>query len=106
MPIRRKTSLFESIAAETLKQRLTQEFKNPQEKEPEPLIVEEQSPTGGLRLYVVWKAWEEFGQRERSEIISEAYRAAHGAAKVISRPLVLAIGLTPQEAKTMNLTYA
>ena len=102
MPIRKLVSVYEDLQARDLKARLAEEFRHPQEQEPEPVIVEETS-VSGMRLYVIWSAWSELDQRVRSKIILDAYQEARSQLEALK--VKVAMGLTPQEATVMGIRY-
>jgi hypothetical protein len=102
MPLRRKLTALDDYQWSALRDRLAQEIASPQETEPEPILVEDTS-LGGLRLYVIWSRWGNLDQRVRSEIITDAFTQAKG--KLALPQLVVAMGLTPQEAQRMGIRY-
>ncbi len=71
----------------------------------EPLIVTEggtqQSPK---HVYVVWEAWCEMGQRERSEIIMDAAEQVYE--RDAAMEITVAMGLTKEEARRMKMASA
>jgi len=103
MPIRsfRQTlPRYEELLAE-----LAAELRDPQERadDQHPLIlVDTIRQTGTQHVYVVWTKWPHLSsQRERSELIMEAYEKAKGVQDALK--VVSAMGLTPDEARRMNI---
>ncbi len=86
--------------AETLKA----EWQNPQNAEP--LIIEE-SPRPDAppnHIYVVWQEWSDLTPLERSRVIFAAYTQKLGfASEAFLQEVTLAMGLTPEEARAMNI---
>jgi hypothetical protein len=100
------TRVFRELGtpAAELSRRLADEWRDPSGPDPEPFIVEEQAPgSSATRIYVFWSEWSGLSQRERSEIIMDAYEKARGLDP--SRRVTLAMGLTPEEARQMGLRY-
>ena len=104
MPVRRRIGLLEDVQIKDLRDRLIREFRDPQEDEPEPVIVEDQGIAGGLRLYVIWGRWGDLEQRVRSEVVLDAFREVRGV--IAAREVTVAMGLTQPEAQRMNIRYA
>jgi hypothetical protein len=115
MPVRQRIENEMPIEHTDLKVRLIEEWKNPQEIEGNPIIVEEQAtgnwlPGGATiavplptRLYVVWDAWEGIDQLERSTIILDAYELSHSPSAAAN--VTLALGLTVEEAHRLGISY-
>jgi hypothetical protein len=104
MPIRSKRPAFRHPRADDLLRRLVQEWKQPRDDASEPVIVYEGgTPDRPTHLYVVWSDWGDLNQQERSEIIMEAYEQAKGADAGLH--VTVAMGLTPEEAKRMNIDW-
>lgn len=104
MPIKRKRVSPPNPAIDRLRRDLIQEWRQPREDAPEPIILEE----GGAQnrpthLYVIWSEWAELNQQERSEIIMDAYEEVRG--KDASLRVSVAMGLTSKEAERMNINY-
>lgn len=100
MPVITRTSRTPATDQE-LKNRLVAEWKDQDPKEPRPMIVQETDDSGVVvHVYVVWSEWGDLDQQARSEIITEAYWEAFD---VKGLALTVAMGLTPEEAKRMNL---
>jgi hypothetical protein len=89
-----------------LRERLEAEWEDPQGAEP--IIIEESTRQGPapVHLYVVWQEWSDLSPLERSRIILKAYEHHLGvdnAARVTD--VTLAMGLTPDEARKMNIEF-
>jgi hypothetical protein len=105
MPLGTRIVRTLSNEASTLRDQLVQEWREPDPARVEPFIVEEQdSRTGTLRLYVFWRAWAGLPQRERSEVIMDAFEQARGPAPEVR--VTLAMGLTPDEAERLGMRPA
>lgn len=104
MPLRQRQHPSPSPEARELLRRLLEEWRNPQEDRSEPVIIEE-GGTGNLptHLYVVWGDWGNLDQRERSEIIMDAYEQVRGTDA--SLRVSVAMGLTSVEASRMGIEY-
>ena len=105
MPVERRLGTRERIKTEQLFDRLLQEWQGPPATEGEPLIIEE-SPQRGERpnhLYVVWSEWAELTPLERSRLILQAYERHRG--RDLASSVTLAMGLTPEEAKRINIEF-
>ena len=83
---------------------LEAEWQNPQNAEP--LIIEE-SPRQDAppnHIYVVWQEWSDLTPLERSRVIFAAYAQKLGSiGEAFLQEVTLAMGLTPSEAKAMNI---
>lgn len=105
MPVARRVGTIERIKTEQLLERLLQEWRAQQAGEGEPLIIEE-APRSGDRpnhLYVVWSEWSDLTPLERSRLIMQAYEKYRG--REIANSVTLAMGLTPDEARHMNIEF-
>lgn len=103
MPVARRVGTIERIKTEQLLERLLQEWHAQQAGEGEPLIIEE-APRDGDRpnhLYVVWSEWNDLTPLERSRLIMQAYEKHRG--RDFANSVTLAMGLTPDEARLMNI---
>lgn len=84
-----------------LKSRLIDEWREKGTQEPRPVIVHEEDEQGQVvHVYVVWDDWNGLDQEARSETITEAYWEVFGEKGLA---LVVAMGLTPAEAKRMGV---
>lgn len=90
-----------------LSERLRREWSHPQDAPDSPVIIEttdklrpQQTPT---HLYVIWDAWRDLAQRERSEMMMEVYEDVRGRPFALN--VTVAMGLTPQEAERLNIRY-
>src|SRR5690554_2153673 len=71
----------------------------------EPIIVTEGGTENSPRhVYVVWGAWSELDQRQRSEIIMDAAEQLYGRDKALG--ITVAMGLTMDEAHRMKMAKA
>ena len=88
---------------EQLLARLLQEWRAQQVGKGEPLIIEEAPHSGGRanHLYVVWSEWADLTPIERSRLILQAYAQYRGSD--LANSVTLAMGLTPDEARHMNI---
>lgn len=67
-----------------------------------PRIIEEDDRlSNNMHVYVLWDAWNSVTERERSEIILEAYKKARGQEEMLR--VTIAMGVTPLEAKNLGL---
>jgi hypothetical protein len=82
-----------------LKDRLVEEWRSPKQEAHEPVIEEvgEESHEHPTRLRVIWDAWKEVPEFERSVIIMEAYEEVRGVEEILY--VISAEGLTFDEAK-------
>ena len=85
---------------------LEAEWQNP--RNPEPLIIEErprqEAPPN--HIYVVWQEWSDLTPMERSRVIFAAYAQKLGStAEASLQEVTLAMGLTPEEARRMNIEF-
>jgi hypothetical protein len=83
-----------------LSDQLAQELRNGRESG-QPIIYEQQFPTGSLRITVVWDAWEDYSLDQRTDIILRAYEKAEGTA--YRDRIALASGLTAPEAHAAGM---
>lgn len=102
MPLQQRTAPPANPRAENLRTRLIEEWKSPNAAASEPLIIEE-APGGGkpTRLYVVWDAWGQMHQQDRSELILDAYEAVRG--HDAAQDVIVALGVTQAEARRMGI---
>lgn len=67
-----------------------------------PVIIEEQMRgSDRLRVYVIWPRWSTVREDHRSEAILDAYEREQG--REVARRIVIALGLTPDEAKELGV---
>lgn len=105
MPVERRVGTVERIKTEQLLESLLQEWRAQQAGKGEPLIIEE-APRSGDRpnhLYVVWSEWADLTPIERSRLILQAYEKYRG--RDLANSVTLAMGLTPGEAKHLNIEF-
>jgi hypothetical protein len=104
MPIASRIVRTLDDRAADLSQRLAEEWTNPTSHNSEPVIVPERDPTSGAtRIYVFWSKWTGLNQRERSEVIMEAFQQVHGLDP--NQRVTVAMGLTPEEAEQLGIRY-
>lgn len=65
------------------------------------IIEEDERLSNNLHVYVLWDDWESVTERERSEIILEAYQEVRGQREMLR--ITIAMGVTPLEAKNLGL---
>ena len=69
---------------------------------PQPLIIERPIPgTGSRHVWVIWDRWRNFSDKERTEIIIQAYTWAEGPLK--ARNITIALGVEPRAAILIGL---
>ena len=92
--------------SEALRSRLAQEWQDNKNGTLEPIIIQEKAQYYNdlLHFYVIWSEWAEMPQRDRSNVILEAYKASHP--NEAGMRVSIAMGLTPEEAKRMGIQYA
>src|SRR5947209_5958332 len=104
MPVKKLTRPGPSPTAQVLLNRLVDEWRAPDPKATQPIIVEE---SGGqsqpTHLYVVWDDWAPLGSIERSEVIMDAYEEIQGRPGAAN--VTVAMGLTPLEADRLGIRY-
>ena len=90
--------------ATKLSDRLVAEWKDPQ-NHGEPILIEEESTrlSKSLHLFVIWSEWGNLSQRERSEIILDAYGRTHEVGRVLD--VTVSMGLTAEEASGLGIQY-
>lgn len=105
MPVRQFVSNIAERDTQPLEERLIQEWKTPQEKAAEPIIVEcRREPHGHpTHLYVIWDSWAGIEPFERSVIIMRAYEATHDRDDILY--VTVAEGLMFEEAKRLGIRY-
>lgn len=101
MPVKPLHPRKPSASAQELKRLLTKEWRKPK-KTGQPIILTEETGRA-THVFVVWDKWSALTQEERSEIIMEAYEDVVGLDKSFN--VTVAMGLTPIEAKRMNIKY-
>ena len=93
-----------------LLERLRSEWQSPRPDAASPVIIAtteshlRRHTAYPTRLYVIWDAWGSLSQRERSEIIMDAYEATHRREDLLH--VTVAMGLTREEAERIKLRYA
>ena len=70
--------------------------------ESDPVIIEEQMRNSDrLQVYVIWAAWSDVQEEHRSAAILDAYERHFR--QVYASRIVIALGLTPPEAKKLGI---
>ena len=94
----------QNLQVEELRLRLTQEWEQPSQSA-QPVLIEATGDrlSGSTHLYVIWDDWQALDQRERSEIIMQAYQHTHQRPDVLR--VTVAMGLTAKEAERMGIQY-
>jgi hypothetical protein len=103
MPIGRLVT-ERNTQAEALRERLIHEWQQPSPAA-QPVLIEAAGDrmSSSKHLYVIWDDWLSLDQRERSEIIMDAYEGTHERQEVLS--VTVAMGLTAKEAERMGIRY-
>lgn len=103
MPIGRLV-LSQDLQSEELRVRLKQEWTHPSQST-QPVLIEAAGDrlSGSTHLYIIWDDWQPLDQRERSEIIMQAYEETHDRQDVLR--VTVAMGLTVEEAGRMGIRY-
>jgi hypothetical protein len=103
MPIGRLI-VEQNSQTEELRKKLTHEWQQPSHAA-QPVLIEAAGDrmSGSKQLYVIWDDWVSLDQRERSEIIMDAYEATHERPDVLS--VTVAMGVTAKEAERMGIRY-
>ena len=104
MAVLQRINLVTTDRQARLAELLEAEWESPQNAEP--LIIEEkpreEAPPN--HIYVVWQEWSDLSPLERSRVIFAAYAHKLGPANEgLVQEVTLAMGLTPDEAKAMNI---
>jgi len=105
MAVLQRINQASSDRQEQMMEQLYHEWQAQQAGEEEPLIIEE-TPRRGERpnhLYVIWSDWADLSPLERSRMIMQAYEKYRG--REIANRVTLAMGLTPDEARLMNIEF-
>ena len=104
MPVKKLTRSGPSPAAQVLLNRLVDEWRQPDPKATQPIIVEESAgQSQPTHLYVIWDDWAPLGSIERSEVIMDAYEQVCGRPGAVN--VTVAMGLTPAEADRLGIRY-
>lgn len=83
---------------------IVQEWKQPTDHHDQPIVLLDRSAPGGARhVFIVWDRWGNLEQLQRSEAIMDAAEAVLG--KEESLKVTVAMGLTKEEAKRMNIRF-
>jgi len=104
MPVRELRRRQPTPAAAELTRLIVQEWQHPTEKPDQPIVLLDRSAPGGARhVFVVWDRWGNLEQLQRSEAIMDAAEAVLG--KEESLKVTVAMGLTKEEAKRLNIRF-
>lgn len=104
MPVKKLVRPGHSPAAQALRDRLMQEWRQPEPAAQQPIILEESTGAGQpVHVYVIWDDWMPLGSIERSEAIMDAYEEVRGRPQ--SANVTVAMGLTPTEADRLGIRY-
>lgn len=103
MPVKRRLVRTRPANADELTRLLHGEWTKPR-RSGQPLIIIEGKAREPYHIYVVWDAWRELNQTERSEIIMDVVENLAGEDCLpTSSPVTVAMGLTTEEAKRMGI---
>jgi hypothetical protein len=95
------TSRADASKNERLVKKRAQELRTPSSNV-QPLILEERVPsTKSRHVRVIWDAWKDLGDEQRSAVITNAYAEADG--QQAAEDITIAEGLLPQEALALGL---
>jgi len=84
--------------------RLADEWRTPNPKATEPVILEERISHGDIiHIYVVWSDWEHLTREQRGEIIMDAAERLKPKIEVLK--ITIAMGLTPDEADRFGIKW-
>jgi hypothetical protein len=88
--------------AQSLLQRLIAEWKKPDPKAEQPVILEERErPDRSIYVYVIWDDWGPLSAIERSEIVMNAFEKRYGLKESLN--VRSAMGLTSREADHLGI---
>ncbi len=88
-----------------LLQSLVEEFRHyddPDQEYHQPLVSVDR-PGNRTHLLVIWDAWRNLSQQERSQLVMDAYTSAHGETAVLD--VSVAMGLTQDEATQLGISF-
>jgi hypothetical protein len=106
MPIKHRLERQRPPNAAELTRMLIDEWRSPKEAG-EPLIVIEGKEGQPQHIYVIWDAWGDLNQTERSDIIMDVVENLTGEHSIPDDSLVtVAMGLTKEEARRMHIEAA
>lgn len=91
MPRRTNVALADQLAEELKSARMSGQ----------PIIYEQEFPSGKLRVTVIWDAWDRSHMEERTDVILRAYEQAEG--RGFRDRIALASGLTVPEAHAAGM---
>lgn len=106
MAVLQRINMMTTDRQARLAELLEAEWEHPQNAEP--LIIEEkprqEAPPN--HIYVIWQEWSDLSPLERSRVIFAAYTRKLGEAnEILLQEVTLAMGLTPDEARRMNIEF-
>lgn len=103
MPLRQYNPVH-SADYTSLVSRLSEEWRLPDDRAPEPVIIEESNSRHDVtRVFVVWSDWADLDRVKRGEIIMDAAEKVKPAPEVLK--ITIAMGLTPDEADRFGLKW-
>ncbi len=104
MPLHRTFIAPMVSGADDLRDRLIQEWRSPKQDAHEPVIEEvgDEAHEHPTRLRVIWDAWKDMEEFERSVLIMEAYEEVRGMDEILY--VVSAEGLTFEEARRRGVS--
>jgi hypothetical protein len=105
MPLRTLRRTDPQATHPELLDELIAEWRKPSDDDSKPIIIEDgiDHKHRPIHLYVIWEKWTPLNQRERSEIITDAFEAVKE--KELAVRVTVAMGLTADEAKRMGIHY-
>lgn len=104
MPVKDMTERQPTPALAQLTRLIVQEWQHPTETPDEPIVLLDRSAPGGARhVFVVWDRWGTLEQLQRSEAIMDACEQVLGKEETLK--VTVAMGLTKEEAKRLNIRF-
>jgi hypothetical protein len=83
---------------------LETEWRTPNPKAQEPVILEESDAKGNIvHVYVVWSDWAQLNRETRGDIIMDSAERVKSLVDV--QKITIAMGLTPDEADRFNIKW-
>lgn len=102
MPVRELSPPQPSASGLALRDRLIEEWRNPNSTAEQPVILEERDNARRLvHIYVIWEDWSDLSSIERSEIVMEACEAVYDKGQINN--VTVAMGLTQAEAARLGI---
>jgi hypothetical protein len=104
MPVKDMTERQPTPAVADLTRLVVQEWQHPTEQSDQPIVLLDRSAPGGARhVFVVWDRWNGLEQLQRSEAIMDAAEEVLGKDEALR--VTVAMGLTKEEAKRLNIRF-